>query len=99
MFKWATRNRVTIEHHEAQQIINYKENNLLIPLFVKKSDGEGTDFYYMGTVKPNYWEEETIKNDKGKVLPIVHFYFDMDKSVRSDVYEYFVEEPPEREFA
>ena len=35
---------------------------------------------------------ETIKNDKGQELPIVHFYFDMDQSVRNDIYEYFVEE-------
>ena len=92
MFKWATRNRVTLYSNEAQQIINYKENKLVIPLFLKKSDGEGSDFYYMGTVKPNHWEESTITNDKGQELPIVHFYFDMDHSVRNDVYEYFVEE-------
>ena len=92
MFRWATRNRVTVEHNEAQQIIRYRENGLVIPLFVKKSDDEGRDFYYMGTMKPNHWEQETIKNDKGQELPIVHFYFDMDQSVRNDIYEYFVEE-------
>ena len=62
------------------------------PLFIKKSDDEGRDFYYMGTVKPNHWEAATITNDKGKELPIVHFYFDMDHSVRNDIYEYFEEE-------
>ena len=92
MFRWATRNRVTLDHTEAQQIIHYKENDLVIPLFVKKSDDEGSDFYYMGTLKPNHWEQSTITNDKGKILPIVHFYFDMDYSVRNDIYEYFVEE-------
>ncbi|MCQ2546933.1 MAG: DEAD/DEAH box helicase [Clostridia bacterium] len=92
LFKWATRNRVTLEHNEAQQIINYKQNNLCIPLFLKKSDGEGTDFYYMGTVRPSDWEQTTIEDDKGRELPIVHFYFDMDHPVRNDVYEYFEEE-------
>lgn len=92
MFRWATRNRVTLEHTEAQQIIQFRKNGLVIPLFVKKSDDEGRNFYYMGTLKPNHWEESTITNDKGKKLPIVHFYFDMDYSVRNDVYEYFVEE-------
>lgn len=91
-FKWATRNRVTLESDEAVQIINYKENNLTIPLFLKKSDGEGSDFYYMGTVQPKSWEQSTIEDDKGRKLPIVYFYFDMDSSVRSDVYEYFEEE-------
>ena len=92
MFRWATRNKVTLESTEAQQIINYKDTDLLIPLFLKKSDGEGSDFYYMGTMKPNHWKQTTITNDKGTELPIVHFYFDMDHSVRNDVYEYFVEE-------
>jgi len=92
MFRWATRNRVTLDHDEAKQIIHQNENGLVIPLFIKKSDDEGRDFYYMGTVKPNHWEEATITNNKGKELPIVHFYFDMDHSVRNDIYEYFEEE-------
>ena len=92
MFKWATRSRVSLHSKEAQQIIHYEDNGLIIPLFLKKSDGEGSDFYYMGTVTPNHWEQSTQKNDDGKDLPIVHFYFDMNHSVRNDVYEYFVEE-------
>jgi len=92
VFKWATRSRVSLQSKEAQQIINYKDTGLVIPLFLKKSDGEGSDFYYMGTVTPNHCEPSIQKNDNGEDLPIVHFYFDMDHSVRNDVYEYFVEE-------
>lgn len=91
-FRWATRSRVTLDSPEAQQIINWQRDGLTIPLFVKKSDDEGTDFYYMGTVRPNHWVQETIENDKGQELPIVHFYFDTNHSVRSDMYEYFMEE-------
>ena len=90
IFSWMTRSRVTIEKDEAQSIINYKDNNLKICLFIKKSDGEGSDFYYMGNVKPIDWQQKTIKNDKGQDLPIVNFLFSLDREVREDIYEYLI---------
>ena len=81
---------VTLEKDEAQSIINYKDNNLKICLFIKKSDGEGSDFYYMGNVKPIDWQQKTIKNDKGQDLPIVNFLFSLDREVREDIYEYLI---------
>jgi len=90
-FKWATRNRVTLDSNEAVSIINSKRNGLVVPLFIKKSNGEGSDFYYFGTVDPIKWEQTTIKNDDGRNLPIVHFDFALKEDVRSDLYEYFEE--------
>ena len=66
------------------------DNNLKICLFIKKSDGEGSDFYYMGNVKPIDWQQKTIKNDKGQDLPIVNFLFSLDREVREDIYEYLI---------
>lgn len=43
-----TRNGVAIDSRESQEIINSEQSGLKIVLFIKKSDGEGTDFYYMG---------------------------------------------------
>ncbi|SDM48113.1 DUF3427 domain-containing protein [Lachnospira pectinoschiza] len=90
VFSWMTRSRVTLEKDEAQSIINYKDNDLKICLFIKKSDGEGSDFYYMGNVKPIEWQQKTIKNDKGQDLPIVNFLFSLDREVREDIYEYLI---------
>ena len=86
-FSWMTRNRVTLNHDESQAIIHCKENGLRIMLFVKKSDGEVSDFYYMGQVSPEQWTETTIQN-KQKTLPIMNFQFKMDKPVREDIYDY-----------
>lgn len=83
-----TRNGVSLTSRESVDIINYKETGLKICLFIKKSDGEGTDFYYMGEVEPVKWTETTIRNDKGKQLPIVNFVFRLKNSVREDIYEY-----------
>ncbi|MEE0292982.1 MAG: DEAD/DEAH box helicase [Eubacterium sp.] len=87
-FSWLTRSNVAIDNRESQEIINYKNSGLKIVLFIKKSDGEGTDFYYMGEVVPKSWMQKTIKNNKGKELPIMNFIFELEHSVREDIYEY-----------
>ena len=68
-----TRNGVAIDSRESQEIINSEESGLKIVLFIKKSDGEGTDFYYMGEVNPVDWRQTTIKNNRGRKLPIMNF--------------------------
>ena len=83
-----TRSNVKIESREPQEIINHEESGLKIYLFVKKSDDEGKDFYYMGKVVPKKWVQTTQDNDEGKELPIVNFTFEMENDVRDDIYEY-----------
>lgn len=90
IFSWMTRSRVSINSEEAQKLIHYKENGLKILLFIKKSDGEGSDFYYMGLVNPIYWEQTEISDDKGKKLPIMNFHLQLENSVRDDIYDYIV---------
>lgn len=91
LFSWMTRSRVSMDSDETQKLIHYKENGLKILLFIKKSDGEGSDFYYMGTVEPIHWEQTEIRNDVGKKLPIMNFHLQLAHSVREDIYHYFVE--------
>lgn len=87
-FSWMTRSKVTIDSKEARQIIASRENEDKIFLFIKKSDGEGTDFYYMGEVVPADWRQTTIYNDRGEELPIVNFMLHLKTPVREDLYEY-----------
>ena len=84
-----TRSKVKQESPEAQELIHAKENGLKILLFLKKSDGEGTDFYYMGEAEPVKWEETTILNDKKQILPIMKFKLELKKEVRKDIFDYF----------
>lgn len=67
-----------------------KENGLKILLFIKKSDGEGSDFYYMGLAHPLTWRQTEIYNDAGKKLPIMNFELQLENCVREDIYNYFV---------
>jgi hypothetical protein len=65
-------------------------NRIKLPLFIKKHNGEGTDFYYMGDVKPidNSFEETTIKNDKNENVPVVRVILELNKPVDSSIYNY-----------
>ncbi|CDB89887.1 putative uncharacterized protein [Clostridium sp. CAG:253] len=90
LFSWMTRSKVSLESPESQKIINYSKIGLKIYLFIKKSDGEGTDFYYMGKVSPIDYMQTEIENDNGQRLPIMNFKMKLEHSVREDIYEYFV---------
>ena len=88
VFSWMTRSRVSEHSPESQEIIHAKENGLKIYLFIKKSDGEGTDFYYMGKVTPERYVETTINDKNGNKLPIMNFQLKMQHTVRPDIYDY-----------
>lgn len=90
-FSWMTRSRLTLDSPEVQRIIHSQEEGTDIHLFVKKSDSEGSDFYYMGRAVPVAWSQQTILDDKGNKLPIVNFRLHLEHSVRDDIYSYFVE--------
>ena len=88
MFSWMTRNNVRLDSKEALALQAYQETGLRISLFVKKSDGEGTDFYYMGDAEPIKFVQTTIKN-KEKNLPIVNVRLKLNHEVEDSIYRYF----------
>ena len=89
VFSWMTRSNIKLDSKEPQAIINYKETNLKIHLFIKKSDDEGSDFYYIGQVEPFDWTQTKIKNDEGKELDIVNFKYRLHNPVKEEIYNYF----------
>lgn len=93
-FSWMTKNNRTFESKDVKEILSYQENGLAIHLFVKKEDGEGKDFYYLGQVDPILGEqkETKIENDKGKELPIVNIHFRMKDTVQEDIYDYLIKQ-------
>ena len=88
VFSWMTRSRVSIDSTESQEIIHHDKNGLKIYLFIKKSDGEGKDFYYMGRVEPIAWQENKIADKNGRLLPIMNFCLRLRHTVRNDIYDY-----------
>lgn len=88
-FLWYSKPQRRLTNTTIMAIKNH-DNLLRLPLFMKKHNGEGTDFYYMGDVKPidDSFEETTIKNDKDKEVPVVKVILEMTKPVEDSIYNY-----------
>jgi phage repressor protein C with HTH and peptisase S24 domain len=88
-FLWYTKPQRRLSNSTIAAIKNHK-NQLRLPLFMKKHNGEGTDFYFMGDVKPidESFEETTIKNDQNKDVPVVKVILELETPVESTVYNY-----------
>ncbi|WP_244140853.1 DUF3427 domain-containing protein [Kaistella flava (ex Peng et al. 2021)] len=82
-FAWESRSNRRIQSNEIKDVINSKR----ILLFVKKEDGEGTDFYYMGDVSivPDSIEQSYMQNTNS---PVVHFKFQLEQPVVDSIYNY-----------
>ena len=85
-----SRSNRKIDSNELQPIIQAKNNRLKLPLFVKKDDNEGIDFYYLGDVIPEIdsLEQQYMLDDKGKQLPVVKFEFHLEIPMEPGLYKY-----------
>lgn len=94
LFRWFTRNRLTLDSPEVKNILSYKETGMEIHLFTKKDNGEGTDFYYLGQVDiaEDSAKNETMPDGMGNQLPVVTMNLVLEQSVQYDIYHYLVEE-------
>lgn len=86
-FAWESRSNRKIESTEIQNVINSE----LILLFVKKSDGEGTDFYCLGEV--SIVDNSIIQAQMPKSgEPVVHFKYQLQNRVEESLYNYLTSE-------
>ncbi|MEQ8167851.1 MAG: DEAD/DEAH box helicase [Candidatus Eremiobacterota bacterium] len=88
-FEWMSKSKRTLKSPDVLAIKNYK-NGLRLPLFIKKSNGEGSDFYYMGDVTPidESFKQTTMPDDNGKNVSVVKVRFRMNQPVEDSIYEY-----------
>jgi hypothetical protein len=88
-FQWFSKPRRNMESKDVSAIKNHN-NSLRLSLFIKKSNGEGSDFYYMGDVKPidESFEITTILDDHGKSVSVVKVIFKLNLPVEDSLYDY-----------
>jgi superfamily II DNA or RNA helicase/HKD family nuclease len=86
-FAWESRSNRKIDSNEIKGVIKSKR----ILLFVKKQDGEGTDFYFIGDVSiiPDSIEQGSMPDSN---LPVVHFKFQIQQPVIESLYQYITTE-------
>ena len=84
-FHWLTRSRVNLFSKEVTAIEKPQTIKLL---FIKKSDDEGAEFYFMGEVTHKRSIGSSIKNNDQE-LPIVEILYAMNVPVEPKLYKYF----------
>lgn len=86
IFNWQTRSRVNIDSPE---VVAIEQPETLKLLFIKKSDAEGSEFYFMGEMLHNQSIGTTITGNKGEKLSIVQMFYEMKTPVEAKIYDYF----------
>lgn len=87
VFHWYSRSNRSFKSKEVAEIMQSNQTGLALHLFVKKEDGEGSDFYYLGPV--SYLEDSAIETrmQDGKT-PVVTMNFELANEVSSTLYDY-----------
>jgi len=88
-FDWMSKSNRKMESNDVQSILG-KNGTIRLPLFIKKNNDEGLDFYYMGEVNPelNQIEQTTMSNDSGKQVSVVKIRFKLASPVSNSMYNY-----------
>lgn len=86
--KWFTKSPRTVRSPEVQKLKD--PTNWTFRLFAKKSDDEGSDFYYLGEVSP---VQETIRELKkatqdGKKRSVVEMHLKLHDPIENSIYRY-----------
>lgn len=88
VFEWMSKNKRRLTSPEIIALRNDPE--IKVPLFVKKSDDEGTEFYFMGMMRPllDSFKETYISGKDGKPVSVVTVQFVLDTPVEETLYMY-----------
>tara|TARA_B100000787_G_scaffold147837_1_gene119006 strand:+ start:1297 stop:4191 length:2895 start_codon:yes stop_codon:yes gene_type:complete len=88
-FSWMSKNKRSLTSPEILRLQDFSDP-MRVPLFIKKSNDEGLDFYYMGELYPikDSFHETSITNDQGINLPLVAADFKVLPSVKTNIYNY-----------
>jgi len=91
-FDWMSKSNRKIESKDVQSILG-KNGKIRLPLFIKKNNDEGKDFYFMGNVIPELdkTEQTTMGNDSGKQVSVVKIRFNLLHPVSDVMYNYLTE--------
>lgn len=93
IFKWCSTKNRKVTAKDIAPIVNSSAADITVHLFVKKHNGEGKDFYYLGevTVDSNSAENDTLI-DQGKIYNVATMNMILEQPVQYDIYHYLVEE-------
>lgn len=89
LIEWYSKSGRTLGSNDVQLILSAQEKRMRLPLFVKKNDDEGIDFYYLGDMYPVPHSQQQLKL-AGK--NIVQLKFQLCDGMDDKLYEYMTTE-------
>ena len=91
-FVWMSKNKRKLNSPDVSVILSQKENQMRIPLFVKKNNSEGVEFYYLGNIEviKNSAVEKYMNDENGKQVSVVEMSFSLENPVEKSLYDYLV---------
>ncbi|AWE06174.1 DUF3427 domain-containing protein [Lysinibacillus sp. 2017] len=92
-FRWCSTKNRHLHSPEMKTLIHSVDNGTNVYLFVKKDNGVGKDFYYLGkgqVIPSSARPDQVIENDKA--YPVVTMEMVLEQPVQYDIYHYLVEE-------
>ncbi len=89
---WMSKSGQKTSSPGVKAILDQKFYGMRIPLFVKKSNSEGSDFYYLGNLNviKDSAIQKLIPDGKGKEVSVVEMNFTLENPVEKDLYDYIV---------
>jgi hypothetical protein len=91
VFEWMSKSNRTLNSPDVQMIMNYRQG-LRLPLFIKKNNDEGAEFYFMGDITPvdNGFEQTVMPDDHENNVSVVKVKFNMNQPVSDSMYNYII---------
>lgn len=81
-----------LESNDVRAILG-ENGEIRLPLFIKKNNDEGQDFYYMGDVMPekDKAEQTSMNSDNGNQVSVVKILFKLKEPVSDSLYNYLTQ--------
>jgi len=91
-FDWMSKSKRTLNSPDVKSILG-GEGKIRLPLFIKKNNDEGSDFYFMGDVTPELdkVEQTTMFNDNKNEISVVKIRFILTDPVSEVMFQYIKE--------
>ena len=90
---YMSKSRRDLASPDVRAMLNHEAMGMRMPLFVKKSDDEGLDFYYLGelTAITDKFVDTAMSGDDRNQVSVVKMEFLLDKDVDFRLYKYLTE--------
>lgn len=84
--RWFSKSNRTLQSKDVRALLSHP---LDLHVFVKQSDADGSDHYYLGRATPHDPVETTMPVGGGKVLPVVTMTLRFREPIKQGLFDYF----------